>query len=280
LEIGQPAMAPMLNEQGGVEALPTLVRTGEEAYLLVADARQTTHLKDWVERNRSVGEASVADVTASLAALAIFGPKMNHLVARNRKDRVVENVAIGYADATIMPFLETGGLYVLIPAEAAKNAFSALLDSDRDLGLVVGGSLAINALLTLSCAPRFGAEVTPFRSAVKLGLDIRLDIDRNQTFIGRSAVMRDREETGKCIRQYVIHMPPTLSFDNLPLLRKGRIVGCVTSGAFIPALGNSIVTGFLDRHDQAERISCSTAPRFLSNHSRRCRTKLPTPLML
>jgi len=45
---------------------------------------------------------------------------------------------------------------------------------------------------------------------------------------------------------------PTMSFDNLPLLRMGQIVGCVTSGAFIPAFGGGIVTGLLDRHDQAD----------------------------
>src|SRR4029078_992240 len=109
-------------------------------------------------------------VTASLTALAMFGPKIDYLVERKRKDQVVESITIGYADATIMPFLATAGAYVLIPSEAAKDAFSYLLDSGRAIGLVLGGSLAINALLTLCSIPRVGAEATAFRSAVRLGL--------------------------------------------------------------------------------------------------------------
>ncbi|MFO1058933.1 MAG: FAD-dependent oxidoreductase [Dongiaceae bacterium] len=68
LEPGAARLAPMLNAQGGVEALPTLLRLSAESWLLLADPDQGTRLEAWVRRQMAPGEAVLVDVTGGWSA--------------------------------------------------------------------------------------------------------------------------------------------------------------------------------------------------------------------
>ena len=65
-------------------------------------------------------------------------------------------------------------------------------------------------------------------------------------FIGREAVLRKRD-TGLTRRllQFRLQDPEPLLFHNEPILRNGKIVGQITSGAYGHSLGGAIGLGYV-----------------------------------
>ncbi|MFO1058932.1 MAG: hypothetical protein U1E53_18435 [Dongiaceae bacterium] len=95
--------------------------------------------------------------------------------------------------------------------------------------------------------PRFGLEPSPTISAVEAGLAGGLDLEGNDGFLGRSAVLAGRA-TPPARRVAAFRLPGEAEgpFTYAPLLAAGRTVGFVTSSAPLPD-GGSALLGLLER---------------------------------
>ncbi len=243
---GENRVAPMLNSRGGVEVLPTVARVGQESWLLLAEAAQATRLADWVSRHRPRNGTSLADVTSAYGAMVLVGPMGAGLLARLGCDvgddaLHLREAEIGYASAMLFPQLGPPGTYILVSTETSLHVYESLDQAGGEFDLRLAGAFAEEQLLLKHAVPRFGREVTPFRSAVASGIDGGLDPAANAKFIGRAALLRDRRRPPKAaIRLFILPGAEPLSLANAPVVSGDKTVGHVTSAAAILAMGRSL----------------------------------------
>jgi 4-methylaminobutanoate oxidase (formaldehyde-forming) len=260
LPVGGVRFAPMLNAKGGVEVLSTIVRLAEQRWLLLTEPEQATRLRSWIEWHRPASGTVMTDVTSGWAALALTGPHAHALIhdLAGRKIELgdaVQRVALGYAPAMIFPWQRLTGHYLMLPTEFAADLHERLVEAGKGQGLRHAGSLAAAALAALHGVPQFAAEASPQISAVAAGLDRLLDVEGNRSFVGRTAIIRDRKrQKGQEVRSFTAAITVPSIFASAPILHRDRLVGHVTSGAVIPSLGKALLMGLLDR--KADPQSC------------------------
>jgi 4-methylaminobutanoate oxidase (formaldehyde-forming) len=248
---GEARLAPMLNAQGGVEALPTLLRLAAESWLLLAEPEQGTRLEAWVRRHIPPGEAVLVDVTGGWSVLALAGPGAAALLAAAGEPGQPAGggrpgeIEIGFATARRFACPVTGQTCLLLPAEYAAGAHEALLAAG--IAFRPAGFLAAEALRIGRGVARLGLEASPGIAAVEAGLDAGLDLQGNGDFLGRPAVLAQRA-TRPARRVAAFRLPGDAEgpFTHAPLLDGGRSVGFVTSGAPLPG-GGSVLLGLIER---------------------------------
>ena len=80
---------------------------------------------------------------------------------------------------------------------------------------------------------------------LEAGLGFAVDMDKGP-FIGREAVLARRAlGVSRRLMQFRLTDPEPLLFHNEPILRDGRIVGQISSGAYGHALGAAIGLGYV-----------------------------------
>ncbi len=250
LAIGATVLAPMLNERGGVEALPLVMRMQSDAYLLCSDPEQDVRTKAWVEQARGLQLATLVDVTSGWAVIGLAGPKAEQLLERANcgAEAGPFNLEIGYVTVLVQRAALTGVIRLLVPAECALTVYERLMAAGERFGLRHVGSLAAAALAIKHGVPRFGSEATPFTAAVGAGLHLLLDLSQDQDFTGREAVKTDIEQgTERTICAFSVAAAAPGLFEYAPILAQGRVVGHVTSSAFLPSLGRSVALALVDR---------------------------------
>jgi glycine/D-amino acid oxidase-like deaminating enzyme/glycine cleavage system aminomethyltransferase T len=256
LAVDDSVAAPMLNEKGGIEALPTVLRLGRESFLLFAGTEQATRLASWIDWHRPASGAALIDVTAAYAAFTLDGPKALALLEslsgalRPVAGRRLE-IELGYAPAQLLAGPRSGTFYVLLPAEFAAGIHERLVAAGPGFGFRPAGLLAGEALAALHSVRRFGPEVSPNLSVVATGLDAGIDAEGNRGFIGRSALLRQRRKApAQEIRAFTLELGEPGVYANAPVLSKRRAAGHITTGAFVPALGKVAVLALVTRFRQ------------------------------
>jgi 4-methylaminobutanoate oxidase (formaldehyde-forming) len=252
LPVGGVAFAPMLNGKGGVEVLAGVARLSKQAWLLLAGPELATRLRCWIEWHRPPSGASLTDVSSGWAALALAGPRSLPLIRELagkgfEPNASLQSVELGYAPAMLVPWLRPAALYLMVPTEFAADLHERLTETGKGQGLRHAGWLAAAALATRHGTPQFGSEASPQISAVASGLDRLLDVEGNRSFIGRTAVIRDRKRRkGREVRAFTAEIVTPAVFTGSPLLHRNRLAGYVTSGAVIPSLGKAVLMGLVD----------------------------------
>ena len=120
-----------------------------------------------------------------------------------------------------------------------------LREAGADLGLRLCGLHAMDSCRIEKAYRHFGHDITDEDHVLEAGLGFAVKTAKGD-FIGRDAVLRKRE-TGLTRRllQFRLTDPEPLLFHNEPILRDGRIVGQITSGAYGHTLGGAIGMGYV-----------------------------------
>jgi 4-methylaminobutanoate oxidase (formaldehyde-forming) len=91
-----------------------------------------------------------------------------------------------------------------------------------------------------------GEEDTP----IEAGLGFACAFDKKTPFIGRDAVLRQRETgVSKRMVQFALEDPEPLLYHYEPIFRDGRLVGHVTSAAYGHTLGRAVALGYVTDPD-------------------------------
>jgi len=135
----------------------------------------------------------------------------------------------------------------------ATHVFDQLAEAGQAFGLRMGGYFAINSLRMEKGYRHWGHDIgeedTPYQS----GLGFAVALNKPGGFIGRDALVRQKGE-GPVTRRLVqlrlttAGVPPHL-YHNEPILRDGRIVGSITSGAYGHRLRASLGMGYVSNPD-------------------------------
>jgi glycine cleavage system aminomethyltransferase T/glycine/D-amino acid oxidase-like deaminating enzyme len=256
---GRLVYTQWLNERGGIEADVTVTRTGETSFLIVTIAASQTRDFAWLKRHLPEDHVFARDVTSGLATLALMGPKSRELLSRLSADDFSTSafpfgwsreVEIGYARARAsrVTFVGELGWELAIPTEFAAHVLDAILTVGADLGLRLGGFFAINSMRMEKGYRHWGHDIGEEDTPLEAGLGFAVAFDKKNGFIGRDALLRQRELGPPTRRLVQIAVPDAgdkLLHHDEPIWCGNRIVGSVTSGAYGHRVGATLGLGYV-----------------------------------
>ena len=249
----------MLNERGGIEADVTVTRIGEDVYLIVTGGATATRDFAWVEKHiPDDAYAVLTDVTSAYAVLGVMGPRSRELLSR-LTDADLSNeaypfltsreIAIGYAPvrATRITYVGELGWELYIPTEFAVHVYDAIVGEGGSVGLRHAGFHAMDSLRVEKAYRAWGTDIVDQDTPLEAGLRFAVAFDKGVEFIGRDALLRQRENgLNKRLAVFTVDDPEPLLLGDEPIYRDGDLIGRTTSGAYGHTLGRSVGMGYLE----------------------------------
>jgi 4-methylaminobutanoate oxidase (formaldehyde-forming) len=261
----------LLNHKGGVEDDLTVTRLDEHSFLLVTAAAAQTKVFHWLRRHVD-GSATVTDVTSGFGVLAVMGPRSRELLTRLTDARLddasfpfatAQPIDVGWATALAVrvSFVGELGWELYAPIESLSSLYDELVATGADLDLRHAGYHALDSLRSEKGFRHWGFDMGPTDTPFEAGLGFTVAPDKATPFIGQEAL---RTLSREPLRRRLVHVkledPEPLLFHGESLLRAGRIVGRVTSGAYGHTVGAAVGLAFVDgAPDELEEMASSGA---------------------
>ena len=254
--VGRVVYTAMLNERGGMESDLTVTRLAEDRFLMVTSGGSATRDFHWITRNTPENaHAVLTDVTSAYAVLGVMGPRSRELLSLVTDADMYDaafpfmssrEIEIGYAPvrATRITYVGELGWELYIPTEFALGAYDAIAEAGSAVGLANAGFHAMDSLRLERGYRAWGSDVTDQDTPVEAGLGFAVAFGKDADFIGREALLRQREAgVSKRLAIFTLDDPEPMLLGEDPIFRDGVLVGRTTSGAFGYTLGRSVGIG-------------------------------------
>ncbi len=239
----------MLNPRGGIELDGTVTRLAADRFLVVTPAASQTKTLGALRRAARGRAAAVFDATSGMATIGVMGPRSRELMARispadwsdeaqpYTRAREVE-VASGHALVLRTSYVGELGYEIYPTADLAVDLYDAVVGAGADLGLVHAGYHALDSLRCEKGYRHLGHDIGPGLTPVEAGLMFAVSKRKAADFVGRAAVEAGAEPRWRTV--FVrLDEPRVLLHHDEPVLRDGRRIGRVTSGAYGWTLGGA-----------------------------------------
>ena len=251
-----------LNARGGIEADLTIARLSETEFLVVTSAAAIVRDLAWLKRHTPEDAHCLAiDVTASEACLAIAGPRAREMLAPVvgcdlSNDAFpfgsVRAGEIGMAPARLHRVSYVGelGWEIYVAADQAHEVFSILWPRLSACDGVLAGTLAMDSCRIEKGYRHFGHDIGGDDHVLEAGLGFAVRTTKKDgrfgPFLGRDAALRKKEAgLTKRMLQFRLKDPAPLLYHNEPIVRDGRVVGYLTSGAYGHCIGAAVGMGYV-----------------------------------
>jgi 4-methylaminobutanoate oxidase (formaldehyde-forming) len=238
--VGTVVYTQLLNPRGGIEADLSVMRRGEDRFLLVTGTAFGNHDRAWIEKNAPRdGSVYVNDATSTYACFCLWGPKVRGVLDLDFPYMQAREISIGNVPviASRVTYVGELGWELYCPVEYA----AALWDSLRVDGVTPAGYRAIDSLRLEKGYRAWAADLTAETTPYEAGLGFAVKPDKGE-FIGRSA-LRDPEQKLVCL---VLDDPRAIALGSEPVRSEdGSIVGRVTSGGYGYAVEASIAYAYV-----------------------------------
>ncbi len=214
--------------------------------------------KAWIERHLGDGHVTPTDVTSGYAVLSLQGPK-SRAILQTVSDADFGNAAfpfatsreidLGYARviANRLTYVGELGWELHIPTEFAQHVFDTVWQAGADYALMAAGYHALEHLRSERAYREYELDLTPTDTPLEAGLGFAVRLDKPGGFIGREALMRQKEAgvlTKRLVNFKLRDAEPVL-WQEEPIWLDGRIVGYLSSGAYGFTLGASVGMGYV-----------------------------------
>lgn len=249
---GQARYSPMCNEEGGVVDDLIVYKVRDDCYFIVVNAANKDKDYAWMKAHVS-GDAQLSDISASVAQLALQGPKAMDILRKvAREEDIPEkyytckfHCTIDGMDCIISKTGYTGedGVEIYLASEDAPRLWRLLMEHGRDEGLIPCGLGARDTLRLEASMPLYGHEMDDTISPKEAGLGMFVKMDK-EDFIGKKAI----EARGPLTRRRV-GLKVTgrgIVREHQPVYADGRQIGVTTSGTHCPYLGYPVAMALLD----------------------------------
>ena len=255
---GRTVYTQWLNERGGIEADLTVTRVEADEFLIVTSATSQVRDFHWL-KSHILGDAHahLTDLTSAQAVISIMGPKARDLLA-SLTDADVSNEAfpfgtsqlinIAYATvrATRLTYVGELGWELYIPVDFVQGVYDEIVRAGAEFGLVHAGYHAMDSLRIEKAYRHWGHDITDEDTPLEAGLGFALAWDKPGGFIGRDALLAQREAgLRRRMVQFILDDPDKLLYHNEPIWRDGVIVGYLRSGNYGHSLGAAIGLGYV-----------------------------------
>ena len=263
--VGQIVYTQWLNKRGTMEADLTVTRLAEDVYLLVLVDAIQRHVENWLKRNTPPdAHVYVTDVTSAYNIINVQGPKSRQLLsgltsADMSNDAfpylTMQEIDMGYALVKALRVTYVGelGWELYVPTEFTLHVFDALVDAGHDLNLKQAGLKVLNTLRVEKAYRDYGYDIDNTDTPLEAGLSFAVDFDKPDGFIGKEALLRQKELGAVKHRlvQFLLDDPEPLLYGSEPIYRNGKRVGHLGSGGYGHTLGGAVGLGYVDHEEGA-----------------------------
>jgi aminomethyltransferase len=243
LGVGDCQYSLLCNEAGGVVDDLIVYRLERERYLLIVNAARAATDLDWVA-NHAGARAVVVDCGSDLVLLALQGPAAAAALLRlasvdasgMRPFTTAQAVIVGAPVlASRTGYTGEDGFEILAAAEHGPRLWDALLGATRACGGLPAGLAARDTLRLEAGLPLYGTDMDTGTTPVEAGLGWVVRIGKGP-FIGRDR-LAEQLATGVSRRLVGLRLAdPGVPRHGARVVREGRTIGTVTSGAKSPTL--------------------------------------------
>ena len=268
VDVGRIVYTQWLNDRGGIEADVTVTRLSETSFLIVTIAASQVRDFAWLQRHLPADRHVFArDVTSGLPMLSLMGPNSRALLERLSSADFSssafpfgrsQKIELGYAHvrASRVTFVGELGWELYVLADFAAHVFDCIVEAGADLGLRHGGYFAINSMRMEKGYRHWGHDIGEEDNPFEAGLGFAVKLEKPQDFIGRDALLRQREAgpPKRRLVQIALEDDELLLHHDEPIWRGDRIVGSVTSGAYGHRLGRSLGMGYIGATDSVDQV--------------------------
>jgi 4-methylaminobutanoate oxidase (formaldehyde-forming) len=244
---GTVVYTQLLNARGGIEADLSVLRRGEDRFLLVTGTAFGNHDRAWIEKHAPRdGSVHVNDVTSAYACLCLWGPRARDVLQPLTKTRLdfpyMSARELTVADVPVLAsrvtYVGELGWELYAPSEYGL----ALWDALNVDGVTPGGYRAIDALRLEKGYRAWAADLTPETTPYEAGVGFAVKLDKGD-FVGRDALDEAPRERLVCL---VLDDPRAVALGSEPVrVPGGDPLGRVTSGGFGYAVGASIAYAYV-----------------------------------
>ncbi|XP_049885226.1 pyruvate dehydrogenase phosphatase regulatory subunit, mitochondrial [Pectinophora gossypiella] len=274
----------MQNQRGGYENDCSLARISDNHYMMIAPTIQQTRCKVWLKRHLPTnGSVTMSDVTSMYTAICVMGPFSRSLLSEltdtdlapsNFPFFTFKELDVGLANGIrAMNLTHTGELgYVLyIPNEFALHVYNRLIQAGEKYGIQHVGYYASRALRVEKFFAFWGQDLDTMTTPLECGRTWRVKFAKDIPFIGREALLRQREEGIR--RQYVQllltdhdHELDMWSWGGEPIFRDGNYCGQTTTTSYGFTFKKQVCLGFVQNLDANGVAQPVTNEYVLSGH--------------
>jgi len=255
---GKIVYTQWLNDRGGIEADLTITRLNERAFLIVTGAETETKDYNWLERHiPSDAHCVLTNVTSGMGVLSIMGPHsreflqsltpadLSHAAFPFGTSRVIE---LGYAlvRASRITYVGELGWELYVASEFLQGVYDELVRAGAPYGLTHAGYHALNSLRIEKGYRHWGHDITDEDTPLEAGLGFAVKLDKSGGFIGREALLRQRDAGQyKRLVQFQLRSPEPLIYHNEPIWAGDSLVGFIRSGMYGHTLGAAVGLGYV-----------------------------------
>jgi len=257
--VGKVVYTQWMNERGGLEGDLTVTRLAEDKFFIVSAGDFYGHDLMWLDKHiPDDAHAFVTDMTSAYTLMNIQGPKSRDLVSRLTSADVskeafpymtAQNIDIGYAMVQVMRVTFEGelGFELYVPFEFSPHVYEAVVEAGQDLGLMHAGFQALNSLRIEKAYREYGHDMDNEDTPLEAGLGMFVKYDKPGGFIGREALLRQKE-SGILEHRMVLFLlddPEPLLYGNEIIYRDDEYVGKLKTGSYGFTLGGAMGMGWV-----------------------------------
>jgi 4-methylaminobutanoate oxidase (formaldehyde-forming) len=162
----------------------------------------------------------------------------------------MQEIDVGYALVKALRVTYVGelGWELYVPTEFTLHVFDMLVEAGKDVGLKLAGFQALNTLRLEKAYRDYGYDIDNTDTPLEVGLGFAVDFDKPGGFIGREALLRQKEAGVLKHRlvQFLLEDPEPLLYGSEPIYRDGELVGYLRSGGYGHTLGGAVGLGSVE----------------------------------
>ncbi|NIA67437.1 FAD-dependent oxidoreductase [Pelagibius litoralis] len=253
---GRIVLSPMLNHFGKLIGDFTVAKAGPEHFFIFGSGIAEDYHLRWFEQYLPDSGVSLRSLRNEMVGFSIAGPRSRELLARLTDDDVsnaafpfmsFRRMDLGMVPAWVGRISFTGdlGYEIWISPDYQIGLYDQILAAGGDLGLRQFGLRALDSLRLEKGFGTWAREFRPIYTPVEAGLDRFVDLRKN-AFVGRDAVLQDREN-GPKVRLVTLTVDAKgadVSGDET-VWHDGEVIGWVTSGGYAHFAERSVALAYV-----------------------------------
>ena len=284
--VGAITYTAMLTPGGGIKCDLTVTRLGPDRFMVITGGSMGLHDLGWIQAHLpDDGSVAVADTSAELCCIGLWGPQARDLLSRVCEDDVTDvgfpymtarRIVINDIPALALRISYVGelGWEIYAPFEQGLRLWDLLWKAGRPLGVVAAGGGAFDSLRLEKGYRLWGndihTEVNPFEAGT--GFAVRM---RKGDFIGRDALRAVRAQgVARRLCCLTLDKPDAVVMGKEPIMDGTRVLGYATSANYGHSIGCGVVYGYLP----ASHAELGTGVEVLYFGERLPATVTPEPL--
>lgn len=256
IQPGRSRYALLLAESGGLLDDGLICRVDDDTFHLTFTSGGASHAEAWV-RDWAHGlgaDVRIMDRTHSLGAINVTGPRATELMERVGLEEPMRFMRHGRASIAGIPchvyrlsFTGEVSYELHHPVRHSVELWNALMGAGADLGIHPHGLFTLQTLRLEKGHIIIGMDTEPDSTPRRLGMDWAVKMDKDD-FVGKPALQRtERLPLRKRLVGLAMDGQPPI--DGAPIYDTEGMRGYVTSAAWSPALGHSVMLAWIDTED-------------------------------